>query len=129
MRRGGMTAVTVTGVVSQGAPIANVIGERLEVPADKIEPHELLYKVGSPAPHEVGLRTGDLLIIEQRSDGHSATAELVIATVENLAFIGRWWGKYQRRALMDESLELIAEDARLHVLGVINVVMRPTQFS
>lgn len=115
----------MTGVVSQGAPIANVIGERIEVPADKIEPHEMLYRVGSPAPREVGLRTGDLLVIEQRSDGHSATAELVIATVDDLAFIGRWWGKYQRRALLDASLEPIAEDARLYVLGVINVVMRP----
>jgi len=115
----------VTGIVSQGAPIANVIGERVEVPAEKIEPNEFLYRVGSPAPHEVGLRTGDLLVVERRSDGHSATAELVIAIVEDLAFVGRWWGKYQRRALMDESLEPIAEDARLRVLGVINVVMRP----
>jgi hypothetical protein len=124
MTRDGMTAVDLAGIVSQGAPITNAIRERIDVPADKIEPHELLYRVGSPAPHEVGLRTGDLLVIQQRDDGHSATAELVISTVENIVFIGRWWGKHQRRALFDESLEPIIEDSRLRVLGVVNVVMR-----
>ena len=123
MTRGGTTAVELTGIVSQGAPIAKVIRDRIEVPADKIEAHELLYRVGSPAPTAVGLREGDLLIVERRN-GHCATAELVIAALGDLAFIGRWWGKHERRAVMNESLATIVEDARLRVLGVVNVVMR-----
>ena len=129
MTHGGTKAVELTGIVSQGSPIANAIRDRIDVPADKIEAHELLYRIGSPAPTAVGLREGDLLIVERRNSGHCATAELVIVTLGNVAFIGRWWGKHERRAVMNESLEVIAEDVHLHVLGVVNVVMRPTQFS
>ena len=124
MTRRGVIVVDVTGVVSQGAVIAAVIGERVDVPADKIETHELLYRVGSPAPTEVGLQKGDLLVVERRTDAHAATAELVIATVDNVVFVGRWWGKHRRLVVMDESLEPITEDPRLRVLGVVNVVMR-----
>lgn len=125
MSRSGMTAVNVSGVVSQGAAITNVVHEWVEIPADRIEPHELLYRIGWPPPYQVGLLERDLVVVEGRSDGHSATAELVIATLEDVVFVGRWWGKHHRRAVIDESLEPIAEDARLCVIAVINVVIRP----
>jgi len=65
---------------------------------------------------------GDLLVVEPRS--HAATGELVIATLENCAFIGRWWAKHGRRALLDGDFQAIAEAPELRVLGAITLVLR-----
>jgi hypothetical protein len=73
-----------------------------------------------------GIERDDILVIETRSDGHAATAELVLVMIETKAFIGRWWTKHGRRELLDDRLSLITDDARLHVIGAITVVMRAT---
>lgn len=124
---GRWAAVPLAGVVSQGVSIdTNTAGERIEIPSEQIEADDLLYRVGSSAPYDVGIRDNDLLIVERRRDGRAATAELVLAEIEERVFVGRWWAKHGRQALMDAGMETIVEDARLRVLGAVTVIVRPT---
>jgi SOS-response transcriptional repressor LexA len=71
-----------------------------------------------------GLAGGDLLIVTPRPNGDAQTGELVIATVDSRAFLGRWWKKRRTRALRDADLKTITNAAKLQVLGAVTVVLR-----
>lgn len=93
------------------------------VPADKIGPEELVFRVAGDIP-DVGLADRDLLIVEPRANGDAATGEFVIATLGNDAFIGRYWKKHGARSLLDGAFHVIAQGPALRVLGAVTLILR-----
>lgn len=126
-RNDGMVTIVVAGGLSQGAEIdATFAGELVAIPADKVDEGDVVFCAAAANLRGFGIERDDILLVETRPDGHAATGELVLVTIETKAFIGRWWTKHGRRALLDDRLSLITDDARLQVVGVITVVMRGT---
>lgn len=125
--RDGMVTVVLTGGLSQGAEInASFAGEQVSIPADKIDEGDVVFRVAAANLRGFGIERDDILVVETRPDGHAATAELVLVTIETKAFIGRWWTKHGRREILDDVLSLISDDPRLRVIGAITVVVRNT---
>ena len=124
-RDDGMVTIVLAGGLSQGAEIdASFAGEQVVIPADKVDDGDVVFRDVAPNLRGFGIERDDILVVETRPDGHAATAELVLVTIETKAFVGRWWTKHGRRALLDDRLSLITDDARLQVVGAIIVVMR-----
>lgn len=98
-------------------------GERTSIPADKISPGELVFRVAGDMP-DVGLADRDLLIVEPRARGDAATGEFVIATLGHDAFIGRYWKKHGARSLLDDAFHIIAQGPALRVLGAVTLILR-----
>ncbi|MBV8518807.1 MAG: hypothetical protein JO197_15535 [Acidobacteria bacterium] len=93
------------------------------VPADKIGPGELVFRVAGDIP-DVGLADRDLLIVEPRTNADAASGEFVIATLANDAFIGRYWKKHGARSLLDGAFHVIAQGPALRVLGAVTLILR-----
>lgn len=71
---------------------------------------------------DLALAMGDLLIVEPRE--HASTGELVLATVQERAFLGRWWTKHGTRKLLDSACEVIADTPELLVIGAVTLIAR-----
>ncbi len=126
-RNDGMVPIVLAGGVSQGAEIdASFAGEQVAIPADKIDEGDVVFRAAAANLRGFGIERDDILVVETRPDGHAATAELVLVMIETKAFIGRWWTKHGRRALLDDVLSLISDDPRLQVIGAVTVVIRHT---
>jgi hypothetical protein len=97
--------------------------EQVTIPADKIEPSDIVFRLGDDVS-DLGLAARDLLVIEPRAKGRAATGELVIASLHERTFIGRWWAKHGRRALLDDEFRTIVEVPELLVLGAVTLVAR-----
>jgi len=120
-----VTRVRLAGEVRQGAPIdTDRSGAFVEVPPELMEDDDLVFRVASNDLRESGIERGDLLIVERRENGQAARAELVLATLCDRAYVGRWWRKHDRRALLDHALVPIVEDKDLFLIGAIVVVAR-----
>jgi SOS-response transcriptional repressor LexA len=120
-----LATVALTGVLSQGVPIdESSLPEAADVPADQIDVHEYVLRVKGTSLRAFGIEPADLLIIEPRSDGRAATGELVLAQLGERVFLGRWWMKQGRRALMDATIQPMTEDADLRVIGAVTVIVR-----
>ena len=124
-RNDNMVTIVLAGGLSQGTEIdASFAGEQVSIPADKIDEGDVVFRAAGANLRGFGIERDDLLIVETRSDGHAATAELVLVTIDTKAFVGRWWTKHGRRELLDDGLSLITDDERLQVIGAITVIMR-----
>jgi acetoacetate decarboxylase len=120
-----MATARLAGAVVQGAAMdTSVTGAFVRVPSQKMDADDLVFRVARSELREFGIERGDLLIVEPRPDGNAATAELVLATLRGNTFVGRWWTKRGRRALLDHALAPIAEDPDLRVIGAVTVVAR-----
>jgi SOS-response transcriptional repressor LexA len=120
-----MTIVPLAGVLSQGVPIdESSAPETAEVPANQIDEHDFVLRVKGTSLRAFGIEPADLLIVESRPDGYAATGELVLAKLGDLMFLGRWWTKHGRRALMDASILPIRESNDLLVIGAVTVIVR-----
>ncbi|MFP5245488.1 MAG: LexA family protein [Thermoanaerobaculia bacterium] len=120
-----MVTVSITGVLSQGAPFdKSTLPEGADVPADQIDAHEYVLRVKGTSLRTFGIEPADLLIIEPRPDRRAATGELVLAQLGERVFLGRWWMKQGRRVLMDAGIQPITEDAGLRVIGAVTVIVR-----
>ena len=120
-----MRTVPLAGVLSQGSPIdESVLPEEATVPADQIDADDFVLRVEGTALRGLGIEPADLLIIEPRPDGHAATGELVLAKVGERAFLGRWWTKQGRRALMDAEIRPTTESKELRVVGTVTAIVR-----
>ena len=120
-----LATVALTGVLSEGAPIdTSSLPEEAAVPADQIDVHEYVLRVKGTSLRAFGIEPADLLIIEPRPDGRAAMGELVLAQLGARVFLGRWWMKRGRRALMDAAIQSITEDADLRVIGAVTVIVR-----
>lgn len=126
-RDDSMVTLVLAGGVSQGAEIdASFAGEQVAIPADKVDEGDVVFRAAEANLRGFGIERDDIIVVETRPDGHAATGELVLVTIETKAFIGRWWTKHGRRELLDDVLSLITDDERLQVIGAITVIMRTT---
>lgn len=121
----GITTARLAGGVRQGAPIdTSMAGALVAVPQEKLDAGDLIFRVATADLGELGIEHGDLLIVEPRPKGNAATGELVLVMLGERAFVGRWWAKQGRRALLDHALQPISEHHDLRVLGAVTVVVR-----
>jgi hypothetical protein len=111
--------VRVHGRFTQGAPITTST-EQVQIPASRITANEVVLQLAQALP-EYGLAPGDLLILEPRQT--AATSEMVIATIHERAFLGRWWTKHATRQLLDETFTTIAEGTDLVLFGAISLII------
>ncbi len=119
------TRITLAGEIRNGEPIdESVAGEVVLLPNSMIEGEELLFRVRGPALHALDIDDGDLLVVELRPRGRAASGELVIAKVGPLAYVGRWWQKHGRRAVVTNPMTEGTSDKHLKVMAAINVVIR-----
>ncbi|HXA18717.1 MAG TPA: hypothetical protein VN380_17110 [Thermoanaerobaculia bacterium] len=115
----------LAGEISQGSPIdTSIAGEPLAIPADIIEEGEIVFRAARADLQEFGIECGDLLVVEQRTDGHATSAELVVAMIGDRAFIGHWWAKHGRRAVVGVPYSVVAEERGLQVVGAITAIVR-----
>lgn len=115
----------LAGEISQGSQIdAGAASEPLTIPADIIEEGEIVFRAARSDLQEFGIECGDLLVVEQRPDGHAASAELVVAMIGDRAFVGHWWGKHGRRAVMGDLSSVVVEEHGLHIVGAITAIVR-----
>jgi SOS-response transcriptional repressor LexA len=122
-----LTSVPLAGEIANGSPIDRASkGELVMIPKDRIDEGELVFRVRSPLP-DLEIEPGDLLTVEPRNGGHAATGELVIVTVDERAFIGRWWNKRGYRALIDVSFAVITADKTMQLFGAITLIVRPSE--
>lgn len=119
-----MTTVRLAGILSQGTPIDVPALEEVSVPASMIDAPDFVLRVEGTGLRGFGIEANDLLIIEPRTLDQACTGELVLATLNEHTFVGRWWTKHGRRALMDASIQPIAETKHLQVIGVVTVLIR-----
>lgn len=127
-RREEMTTVRLAGAIIQGAAIDTSVAEAfVAVPREKVDADDLVFRVARFDLREFGIDRGDLLIVEPRPGGNAATAELVLVRLRERAYVGRWWTKHGRRALLDHALVPIAEDDDLCVIGAVTVVVRESE--
>lgn len=119
-----VTTVSLTGDVSQGGAIdRSSAGERMVIPLSKIDVGEIVFRAASQIPG-FEIEIGDLLLVEPRNT--ASTAELIVVTVDDRVFIGRWWKKRGRRALVDGDLATITEGKAALIVGAITLIVRPT---
>jgi len=116
----------LAGEISQGSPIdAGVAGEPLTISADIIEEGEIVFRAARSDLQKFGIECGDLLVVERRSDGHAASAELVVAMIGDRVFVGHWWGKHGKRVVMGDGYSVVAEGRGLQIFGAITAIVRP----
>ena len=94
------------------------------VPAPLIEKGEIVFRARGENFEDIGIENGDLLVVQLRQKGRAATGELAVGKVGNNVFIGRWWQKHGRKALMSDALVEITTAKTLKVVAVINAVIR-----
>jgi hypothetical protein len=116
----GITTARLAGGIRQAAPIDMRMAEAIvAVPQEKLDAGDLVFRVATADFRELGIEQGDLLIVEPRSKGNAATTELVLAALGERVFVGRWWTKRGRRALLDHALQPIIEHTDLRVMGAV----------
>lgn len=112
--------VRVIGTIAQGMAIV-ASDEQVTLPGDRIEAGEVVYRVAGDLP-DLGLADRDLLIIEPRVA--AATGEFVLATLQERAFVGRWWTKRGARSLLDNEFRTIVQGPKVTVLGAVTLIAR-----
>lgn len=116
--------VYLAGDLSQGAPINKTSArERIAVPASAIDVGDIVLRARADIP-DIHIDAGDLLIVERRQPGRASTGELVIVLVNDRVFIGHWWAKHAKRALLDGELEPLTADGVMQILGAVTVILR-----
>jgi len=124
-RRAGLTTVRLAGAITPGAPIdTSVTGTSVAVPSEALDADDVVFRVVGTGLRAMEVESGDLLVVEPRPEGNAASGELVVALLRGRAFVGRWWGKRGRRALLDDSLLPVIEERDIQVLGAITVIVR-----
>src|SRR5258706_330212 len=101
---------------------ANVSIAVLRKVANVLELNEIDLGARGDPPHPIDIEDGDLLVTENRPKGRAASGELVIAKIGNLAYVGRWWQKHGRRAVVTNPMTEGTTDKRLKVMAAVNVV-------
>jgi transcriptional regulator with XRE-family HTH domain len=121
----GSVPVKLSGEIRNGEPIDESANDTtLLLPSSVMEGDELLFRVRGDALLAINIEDGDLLVVELRPKGRAASGELVIARVGTLAYVGRWWQKHGRRAVVTSPLNEGTSDKGLKVMAAVNVVIR-----
>jgi transcriptional regulator with XRE-family HTH domain len=121
----GVTKVPLAGEIRNGEPVDETLaGEEMLIPTSVIEGPEVVLRVRGDSMHALDIDDGDVLILENRPKGRAASGELVIAKIGNLAYLGRWWQKHGRRAVVTNPMTDGTSDKKLKVVAAVNVVLR-----
>jgi len=121
------TEIEVAGTIRHGEPIDESAKEQVAVPKSLVEKGEIVFRARGDAMRDQGISDGDLLVVELRPRGRASTGELVIVRIGHQVFIGRWWQKHGRKALMSNGLSemTVGRSARaLKVVAAINQIIR-----
>jgi SOS-response transcriptional repressor LexA len=97
--------------------------EHVTLPAERIERGEIVLRVADDI-WNLDVLAGDLLIVARRTNGRAATGEFVVATLHDLTFVGRWWGKHGARALLDDEFHVIVNAPEMRVFGAVTLIAR-----
>lgn len=116
--------VRIRGTFTQGHAITLIEGETVQLPPELVEGHELVLRVAGKGVAGWHVRPGDLLTVELRPGGKAATGELVLARVGATLWLGRWWDKGGRRALLDVRMRTVVEGPDVKIFGVVILVTR-----
>jgi transcriptional regulator with XRE-family HTH domain len=120
-------SVKVSAEIRQGEPVVELKGETAAIPASLIEKGEIVFRARGDRLREQGIEDGDLLVLQLRPKGRAATGELVIGKIGEEVFVGRWWQKNGRKALMSDGPSEVTTGAavrNLKVVAVINAIVR-----
>ncbi len=115
------------GEIRHGKAVDETRREKVSVPRSIVDDGEVLFRTRGDVLRDQGIADGDLIVVELRPGGRAATGELVIGRIGEQLFIGRWWQKQGRRALLPNGLsEVTAGDPShaLNVVGAINQIVR-----
>jgi transcriptional regulator with XRE-family HTH domain len=126
--KSGVTGVPIAGEIRQGEAVVELSGETAPLPAGVVEKGEVVFRARGDKMRDQGIEDGDLLIVELRQTGRAASGELVIGKVGELLYVGHWWQKHGRKAIMtDGPSELTTggtSKQTLKVLAAINAIIR-----
>lgn len=128
--RAGWAEVKTAGELRQGQPIDESKIENVSVPQSLLEKGEIVFRARGENLGDQGIDDGDLLIVQLRQKGRAATGELAIGKIGENCFVGRWWEKHGRKALMSDGLAevTVGRSKRvLKVVAVINAIVRPEE--
>lgn len=116
--------VKTAGEIRQGAALDDKQTVTLLLPAAMIEKEEIVFRARGPGFEEVGIHDRDLLVVQLRPNGRAATGELAIGKVGPALYIGRWWQKHGRKALVTDAVKEITSAKTLKIVAVINAIIR-----
>ena len=116
--------VRLAGSFTQGEPLDRTKNETIDVPLDIADDDDELYRVVDRGVPTLNIRPDDILVVEPRPRRTAATAELVLVEYAGRAYVGRWWQKRGRRAVLDDERVPIVEGRGIRVLGAITVIAR-----
>lgn len=122
--------VKTAGELRQGKPIDESKKETVHVPRSLMDEREIVFRARGEGLGDQGIEDGDLLVVQLRQRGRAATGELVIGKIGDNCYVGRWWEKHGRKALMSDGLaEVTVGSAKrvLKVVAVINAILRPEE--
>lgn len=121
------TEIQTAGEIRHGEPIDETKKEKVALPKSLVEEGEIVFRARGDAMHDQGIEDGDLLVVELRPRGRASNGELVIGRIGRQVFVGRWWQKHGRKALMSNGLSevTVGRSARsLRVMAAINQIIR-----
>ena len=124
MQSTGDDFMRVCATFTHGYPLDFREGELVHLPPELVEGHELVIRVVRKGVTGWNVQRGDLLTVEQRPGGKAATGELVLAAVGRAVYLGRWWNKRGRRALLDVRMQPVIEGPGVKVFGAVILVTR-----
>lgn len=119
--------VTTAGEIRHGAPVDEERKETITVPESLVDDKEIVFRVRGDEMRDQGIEDGDLLVVEPRPRGRAATGELVIGRIGRDIYLGRWWQKHGRKALMTNGLsEVTVGRSRksLKIVAAVNQIVR-----
>ena len=121
------TEIETAGEIRHAEPIDESKKEKVAVPNSLIEEGEIVFRARGDSMQDQGISDGDLLVVELRPRGRASTGELVIVKIGKQVFIGRWWQKHGRKAVMSNGMSevTVGRSARsLKVVAAINQIVR-----
>lgn len=119
--------VEISGELRHGDAIDETKKEPVVIPRSLYEEGEIVFRARGDSMHDQGIADGDLLVVELRPRGKASNGELVIGRIGKQVFVGRWWQKHGRKALMSNGLAevTVGRSARsLKVVAAINQIIR-----
>ncbi|HYC89856.1 MAG TPA: helix-turn-helix domain-containing protein [Thermoanaerobaculia bacterium] len=119
--------IEVTGEIRHGEAIDDTKKEKIVVPKSLVDEGEVIFRARGDSMYDHGISDGDLLVVELRPRGRAANGELVIGRIGGHVYVGRWWHKHGRKALMSNGLSevTVGRSARsLKVVAAINQIIR-----
>ena len=119
--------IETAGEIRHGEPIDEAKKEAIALPKSLVESGEIVFRARGDNLRDQGIEDGDLLIVELRPRGRASTGELVIGKIGRQVFIGRWWQKHGRKALMSNGLSEVTvgrSTRSLKLVAAINQIVR-----